>query len=352
MISFFGKPKFSSAFSFDESGLKYVNLERAKSGVQVIAHATIDMAGIMDRSGKILDDGRFVTRLREFGAAQNIKETNVVVPDSQATVFHTHVAKSFPRQMDDIITDHIKTYCEANGLLSFGDYICEYDVIRETPSGYDIHVTLVKKADVSHIGRLFRQAGILANHIETAHHAVARACMRVPVGSAYASVAMGRKKTSVSIVHGEHLVSNDVVDVGTDDLVQTVAAKLRISKSDAQNIIDKHGVMPSHPDTAVLSELYLALNPISASIDRQIVQNAQKTYKSFGERFDVQAVIVYGEGLSVRGVVDFLGKAARLPAFGLDVWAGTDRAPILNLPASEVPHYAEALAMAIVHLGK
>jgi len=350
----FKKKKISIAFSFGEECVRFVSVEMTESGVQVSDYATIELAGIVDADGMIIDDAKFVERLREFSSSRKIGISNIVVPDSCAVFFHTHVAKMPKREMNDIILDHLKTYCEAHDLSAIGEYVCEYDIINETQFGYDLHVTLAQKSIVMHIARLFKQAGIEIHNAETAHHAVAKTCVGMGNGSGFVAVSVGNKKTTVAIIHGEHLVSHDIVSVGTESIVEAVEHRLRISQGEAQKIIARHGVMLSHPDKTVLSDINQALYPITEAIDRQIVGILEKKYKGFGERFSIKKIVVYGMGLSVRGLVDYLGRSARLPAVALDVWAdsGILRAPIMNLPASDVPAYAEALSAALAYLKK
>ena len=348
------KTKTSNAFAFGEECVRFVSLEMTDRGVRVAHHESVDLSGIADADGSILDDAKFVEVMRELAKLHNIEHANCVVPDSAAIFFHTHIAKMPACEMNDAITDHLKTYCEAHDLLGFDEYVCEYDVINETPSGYDVHVTLVAKSVVIHIARLFRQAGITIAHVETAHHAVAKACTGVPTGQGYVAVSVGDKKTSVSIVHGEHLVSHDVVDAGAESVVHAVEKRLRISNAEAHKIVERHGVMGSHPDSAVLSDIHAALAAVALSIDRQIVSIKQKEYKTFSERFSIDKIVVYGAGVSIRGLADYLGAAARLPVVALDVWAasGAKHVPIVSLPASDVPEYAEALSLALVYLEK
>ena len=351
---FHKKPKQSNAFSFGEECVRFISLERTDQGVSVNHHTTLQMQGIVDIDGIILDDAKFVERIREFSKTYKVTTATIVVPDCVAIFFHTHVAKMPPKEMDDVITDHLKTYCESHDLLALGEYVCEYDIINETSSGYDIHVTLAPKSIVLHIARLFKQAGVDAPNAETAHHAVSKTCLALPNGLGYVAISVGNKKTTVSLIHGEHLVSHDIVDVGIESIAHAIIHRLHISHDEAMRIIARHGVMLSHPDKTVLSDIHQVLAPIIRSVDKQIILNLEKQYKLFGERFAIQKVVVYGVGLSVKGMVDYLGQGTRFPAVALDVWAdsGTKHVSIMKLPASDVPVYAEALSAAIGYLAK
>lgn len=352
--SLFGRKEARSvAFSFDNGTLRFVALARAKEGIQVRAFGSERLGDdVLDPGDRIVDDAAFVARLRVLAVAHRITEANAVVPDGQAIMFHTHVAKAPERAMGDIIVDHLKTYCQANELLQFAEYVCEYDVILETPAGYDVHVTLVPRLYVAHLARLFKQAGIVLRHIETAHHAVAKSCLRLPPGSGYVAVSFGLTRTYVSLVHGEHLVSHDVVPVGVERLYRVIERFLGVTRKESERIIARHGLLRTHPDNGLLSELYLELSPIWRSVDRQLVQVGSLPYKTFGQRFSTQMLVAYGEGLGVRGVVALLGQRTGLRVRELDVWAGhhEDRAPILDLPASDTPTYAEALSLALLYL--
>ena len=357
LFSFFEKPKHSVAFSMDNGFLRYVSLVRAKEGIQVISHGSEHFGNnVLTLESEIEDDALFVSKVRalisniDFG--EGIPEANIIIPDHQAIMFHTHIMKESAKQMNDIIVDHLKTYCEAHDLLNYTEYICEYDIILETSFGYDVHVTLVPKNYANHLARLFKQAGIKIAHIETAHHAVASACLDIPRGEGLVLVSFGKEQTSVALLHADHLVSHELIPVGEETLYATIEHFLKVDHVYAQKIIERHGILQTHPDNGLLGELHLQLNPIVRSIDRQLVILGQLPYKTVGERFTTRTLIVYGEGIHVKGLVPLLGDQSNLAAKELDVWAGRteDRAPILNMHAAEIVKYAEALSLALIYL--
>ena len=316
---------------------------------------------IVDAQDKIINDALFVRKLRTLAvsnegkknAQQKWSEVSIVIPDKEAVMFHTHVAMEPERQMGDVIIDHIKTYCQSHQLLQFTDYICEYDIILKTDFGYDIHVTLVPRLYIEHLARLFKQAGMMVKHIETAHHAVAKSCLNIPNGTGYVMVSFGNRTTTIALVHGEHMVSHQVVSVGIENLYKTIERYLRVGRSDAERIINRHGVLQTHPDNGLLSELYLELAPVYRSVDYQLINLGQVSYKMFGHRFITNDLIMYGEGVGIKGLVGFLGDRTGLEARELDVWAGhtEDRAVVMNLPASDALTYAEPLSLALLYLG-
>jgi Tfp pilus assembly PilM family ATPase len=356
-FSLFEKPKRSIAFSIDNATLRFVSVVREKNEVQVVDHGSEYFGdAVISPEDEILDDAAFVDRLRvivseiEFGGT--VPCANIVIPDHQAIMFHTHIAKESPRQMNDVIVDHLKTYCEAHDLLDITEYICEYDIILETDFGYDAHVTLVSKKYSSHLARLFKQAGVTIMHIETAHHAVAMSCLEISRGEGLVLVSFGKKQSTVAIMHADHLVSQEVVPMGEENIYRAVEKFLKVDNNYAKKIIERHGVLRTHPDNGLLSELYLELAPLYRSIDRQLVTLGQIPYKSLGYRFITDSLLVYGEGMPIKGLVPFLGEKTNLNAEELDVWAGhpDDRAPIMNLHAKDALTYAEPLSLALVYL--
>lgn len=359
-FSLFEKPKNSVAFSFDHDTLRYISLAKTKQGITVASHGS-EVLGpeIISPTGLIANDALLVERLRkiktriDFGSgASDAAEAVLVVPDRIAIMFHTHISKEPEKQMNDVIVDHIKTYCESNVMLPYHEYICEYDVILETSFGYDVHVTLVPKLVVNHFGRLFKQAGISITHIETAHHAVARACLEVPTGDGVVLVSFGSKQSTVAVLHGNHCVSQRVVPIGEEKILATIEKYLRVDRAYAEKIIGRHGLLQTHPDVGLLGELYLAIDPICRSITDQLVAIGQVPYKTFGERFTTDNVVIYGSGMHIQGLVPLIGEKTQLNAQELDIWAGyrNERAPLLDIHAKDVLTYAEPLALALVYL--
>jgi hypothetical protein len=213
MFSWFEKEKPAVAFSLDNGFLRWVVVVREKTNnelrVQVSEYGSEFLGpDIVDGNDKIINDALFVRKLKTLAGLDNPKnkkpkweQVSIVIPDNEAVMFHTHVAMEADREMGDIIMDHIKTYCEAHQLLKLADYICEYDIILKTDFGYDIHVTLVPKLHIEHIARLFKQAGMVVQHIETAHHAVAKSCLNIHHGMGHVMIAFGNRSTTIALVH-------------------------------------------------------------------------------------------------------------------------------------------------------
>jgi len=367
-MSFFGlfeKPKPAVAFSLDNGFLRWVAVVEEKdnkeSVVQVSEYGSEFLgADIVNEQDKIIDDALFVRKLKILTESKDKDkkpkwtDVSIVIPDNEAIMFHTHVAMEPDREMGDVIIDHIKTYCQSHQLLQLTEYICEYDIILKTDYGYDIHVTLVPRLHIEHIARLFKQAGMVVKHIETAHHAVAKACINIPQGTGYIMVSFGNRSTTIELIHGEHLVSHQVVSVGIENIYKTVERYLRVPRTDAERIINRHGILQTHPDNGLLAELYMELAPVYRSVDYQLVNLGQMSYKMFGHRFVTNDLLIYGQGVGIKGLVGFLGDRTNLNARELDVWAGhtEDRAVVMNLPADEALTYAEPLSLALLYLKK
>ena len=354
MFSFLEKkPKTSTAFSIDEATIRHVAVVRGNDGIQV-THYGSDWCdpSIIDETDTIVDDAAFVARLRAVAQTIGCDQASVVIPDARSHCFHTHVAKVSEVAQSDVIADHIKAYCESHDLLDFREYVSEYEIILETEFGYDIHATLVQKKYVEHLQRLFKQAGVAVGHIETAHHAVAKSCIQIPTGHGFVAVSFGKKTTAISLFNGTHIVAHDVVSVGTETLYRVLQERLRVSRSEAERIIGRHGVLRTHPDEKILGELYLSLAPVIAGIDRLLVSVGREPYKIFGHRFETRDVVVFGHGALVKGLIGYLGERSGLRPHALDVWVGrtAERAPIMNLPAVETFIYAEPLSLALLYL--
>lgn len=356
-FSLFQKQKNSVAFSFDHETLRHVSLKKTKAGIVVASHGSDHLSdAVIAPQGTVVNDALFVERLRtiknriDFGGADY--SGVLVVPDRLALMFHTHIVKESDREMGDIIVDHIKTYCESNLSLMFNEYICEYDIILETMFGYDVHVTLVPKMVINHYGHLFKQAGITITHIETAHHAVARACLNLPAGEGIALVSFGKQQSTVAILHGNHCVSQRTLPIGEESVLATIENYLRTDRSYAEKIIARHGLLQTHPDVGLLGELYRTLDPINRSINDQLVAISQIPYKTFGERFTTEQIVVYGSGTHITGLVPLLGEKTGMRSRELDIWAGykDQRAPLIDIHAKDVLTYAEPLALALVYL--
>jgi Tfp pilus assembly PilM family ATPase len=359
MFSLFEKSRRSAAFSFDNGFVRYVLVEKTGKGIQVVDYGS-DFFGfdILNKEDVISDDAAFVNRLRlllqkiDFRTA--LPEVNIVIPDGQAIMFHTHVTKEPAREMADIIIDHIKTYCTTHELLEFPEYICEYDIFHETSFGYDVHVTLVPKKYTQHLARLFKQAGITVQHVETAHHSVTTECITTGLGTGTVLVSFGRYHTTVALLHHNHLVSQERLLLGEENVRQVIKRFLNVSDDYVQKIIEKHGIMQTHPDNGLLGEIYLELAPLYRSIQRQIIQVGELPYKTIAQRFTTRDIVLYGEGVSLKGLAGFLAEKTHLHVDILDVWAKRhhERAPIIEMPLDQTYHYAEPLSLALMYLSK
>lgn len=330
--------------------VRFVGLKNSEQGVFVYLFGEQYFSRQVVEGGRIINPESMKHTLSAVGKTYNLDKVHVVLPEEQSFVFHTVVTKSDDSdELQAIIEDHIVSYLKLHTKMPVKDLVCEYDITGQENDAYEVSVWVTPRAIVDTYVRVFEDAGLDPVTLECGSQVVTSACMDKDGSETCILVDFGKTKTNVAVTTEGTVVHSATIPVGEHVLTPKIQEFLNISETDAEKIKQKYGLLRSHKEPVLLSELVHEIAPVRDYLDRLYIDWFTKPYKSKKERNPITRVVLHGEGSHIAGLRDHMSQSTSLPTEYLDVWKQVrlpeDRAPEVSFEDSL--RYATALSCAL-----
>lgn len=312
---------------------------------------------VYEENGQFINAEHLVSRLREIRSKLRIANIHLVVPDTYITVFHTVVAhdvfrdkKDFRKAVEDYLSDLLVSHED----FSENDAIADYDILEETPEGYHIHVAIARPEYFQHLPQLFESAGFTIEHIDISSFALHRIAKAMHDQEVYGMISIGTHTTNISVVRSGNIIASTTVSVGGEHLITTLQETLQISRSEAEKIIHQYGILHSHPDKNVLSNLFMKLKPVVQGIEQVKSACSEEYYEHGFYHIKPEYFYLYGIGVSISGIAQYLGIKTNTIVRPIDVipFEFIDEEILLQIPVELVPLYLPVMSTAIHYLAE
>lgn len=299
--------------------------------------------------GKITNHTNLIHVLSSLKKKYQLDDVTVVLPEEQSFIFHTVVPYAEGGETPRVIQDHILAYLKLHSKLSARDLVCEYDILGVHNQNYEVQVTVTPKSVVESYRRVFEEAGLHVALIETGSHMVSKACLSSSEGSSCLLVDFGAKQTHVSVVSEGGVMESSTLPVGHDHITSVIERFLNVNTHDAQRIKNQYGMLRTHKDHNLLSEIIYELAPIRDFLDRQFIKWNTRDYKTAKQQAPIQKIVLHGEGAHFQGFAEHLALSTKIPVEHANVWEAhpefLERVP--HIPYEETHRYATAISAAL-----
>ena len=330
--------------------VRFVGLRNTDEGIQVYLYGEeyLSAGAIVD--GLIQNAATVGFALATMKKKYDLDKVHIALPEEQSFIFHTTVNKSEESdELQSMIEDHILSYLKLHAKLPSHDLVCEYDVINEEDEMYELAVWVTPRSVVDAYLEVIESAGLEPETFEVGSRVVTEAVHSPVDGESTIIVDFGTNKTHVSVESGGTTIHSTTINVGEGSIIPVIKSYLDISDHEAQRIKKKYGVLRSHREPALLSEIVHELSPIIDYIDRYYVDWHTRPYQGSTNKRPITNIKLHGEGSHVPGLRDHFASATRIPTDYLDVWARNgfpkDRAPDVSFEDSL--RYATAMSAAL-----
>jgi type IV pilus assembly protein PilM len=330
--------------------VRFVGLKNSTEGVFVYLFGEQYFSEGVMQEGKIINPGSMTQTLSAIAKTYNLKKVHVVLPEEQSFTFHSVVTKSDnSKEVQSIIEDHIVSYLKLHTKLPVKDLVCEYDVTGQENDSYEISVWVTPRSIVDAYVEVFESAGLEAVTLECGSQVVTNACIDASGKETCLLVDFGHTKTHVAVTSEGAILHSATIPVGEYALTPKIQDYLNVSRGEAEKIKHKYGLLRSHKEPALLSELIHEISPLQDYLDRTYIDWFLRPYKTKKERNPITRVVLHGEGSHILGLRDHLSQATSLPTHYANVWRNVnlpkDRAPEVSFEDSL--RYATALSCAL-----
>jgi|GEM_PF-1546283 len=330
--------------------VRFVGLKDSKDGVFVYLFGEQYFSKGVVKEGKIINIESMKHTLSSIQKTYKLDKVHVVLPEEQSFVFNTVVTKSEDSdELQSIIEDHIVSYLKLHTKLPVKDLVCEYDITGQENEAYEVSVWVTPRVIVDTYVKVFEDAGLDPVTLECGSQVVTSACMDKNGSETCMLVDFGNTKTNIAVTTEGIVVHSATIPIGEHVLAPKIQEFLNVSPREADQIKRKYGLLRSHKEPALLSELIHEIAPVRDYLDRLYIDWLMKPYKTKKERNPITRVVLHGEGSHIAGLRDHMSQATSIPTEYLDVWKHVklpeDRAPEVSFEDSL--RYATAISCAL-----
>lgn len=330
--------------------VRFVGLKNSAEGVFVYLFGEQYFSKGVMQDGKIINPESMTHTLEAVQKTYTLNKVHVVLPEEQSFVFNTTVTSSEDSdELQAIIEDHIVSYLKLHTKLPVKDLVCEYDITGQENEAYEVSVWVTPRAIVDAYVEVFESAGLDPVTLECGSHVVTNACLGKEEDETCMLVDFGNTKTNVAVTNKGNVVHSATIPVGEHVLTPKIQEFLDIPHSEAEKIKQKYGLLRSHKEPALLTELVHEISPVRDYLDRLYIDWLTTPHAAKKDKTPITRVVLHGEGSHVVGLRDHMSQATSIPTEYLDVWKQVrlpeDRAPEVSFEDSL--RYATALSCAL-----
>ncbi len=354
----FSKTNYSTACMIDDRFIRFFSIE--KNGKKVALKNFFSERipdEVYEQNNQFINAQHLVLRLKEIRNKFHMHNIHLVVPDTYVTVFHTFVHKDILGTSKDFrktIESYLADLLIKHENFTDSDTIADYDILEETPEGYHVHVAIARPEQFQHVPHLFESAGFTIDHIDISSFALHRIAKSIHQQEMYGMISIGTHTTNISIVRSGNIIASTMVPVGGEHIIQTLQNTLTVSRSEAEKIIHQYGILHSHPDKNVLSNLFMTIKPIVQGIEQVKSVCSKEYYEHNFYHIQPEYFYLYGIGVSISGIAQYLGIKTNTIMRTIDVipFDFIDEEVLLQIPIDLVPVYLPVMSTAMHYLAE
>jgi Tfp pilus assembly PilM family ATPase len=133
-------------------------------------------------------------------------------------------------------------------------------------------------------------------------------------------LSISREESHIALIAAGKVQKIERHPIGSESLVRSIMSFLRVDAEEARKIYERHGILRTHREPALLENLVGELSPV--------VQNLLTTYRGWYadeysdqiERLPIADIVIFGEGAHMKGLLEHIRNATRVPARYVHVW--------------------------------
>jgi len=202
-----------------DHAVKYVVLKNTNKGLAVEAFGRRDLEEGIIKHGVIQDEKKLIVILNEVQKETGLHFARVAIPEMLVYGFNVNI----PKVNHDQIKQAIEFQIEDHVPIQKESLIFDYEILSEGSRSYFIKVNAILKKTFESYNEALINSGLSVASFEPEPESVFRA-IRLKDGQKNAIVIdLGSRRTSLSIVGGEKIISSSTVDFSGNLLANIIA---------------------------------------------------------------------------------------------------------------------------------
>ncbi len=317
---FFPTPRFLSPSSFgldisDES-IKFIELAKAKNGIEVRRYGEKKIPLGIIESGKIKDSKRMERELIFLKEKEEVESVRVSLPEEQIYLFNLKL----PKAGLENVREGIELSLEENIPISPEEAIFDYEKLSEDDKNLKLQVAAISKNVVEEYLSVFRNSAMSVRSFELEAQAVARCVVKKGDSGTYMVVDFGKKRTGIFIVSSEVVMFTSTLDLGGATLTEMIAKNFKISMEEAEKKKKECGLRRNAENTEIFSVLLNAVSILRDEVVKHFLYWHTHKDEEGRDRPPVRKIILCGGDSNLIGLADYLSVSLKTPVELANVW--------------------------------
>ena len=316
-----------SAFGLDISDTSLEMVEFRKKGGKVVLSAVGRMIlskGVIE-DGKILDEQKLAAAIRDLCAKtqpQKISTKLVIASLPESKIFTHHFKLPVTIQANDL-AGALKFEAEGVVPASQDELLFDYKIIKKDAGKQEILYVAAFKNIAESYARTLRLAGLEPLVLDAEALSIARSLIKVyNKDEAVLIIDIGAKETALSIFDQDGIrFSRDLPTAG-DFFTKIIAAKLKMSWDQAENMKITCGLDLDCEDGRILLVLQQSLEKIS----QEIIKGIRYYENEIGRK--VAKGLLVGGSANLTGFAEYFQDNLMIPCEWGRPWIVSDQSPI------------------------
>ena len=305
----------SFAIDISDQSIKYGELRSTQIGLRLGHFGKEKIPAGVVVSGKIEDQERLTTILRNLKEKEKLNFVRVSLPEEQMYLFTLSLPKVKEKELRDIILLQIEEHIPLKAV----DTIFEYDIISSSDTKILVEVSAIASRTINDYLSSFKKAGLTVLSFELEAQAIARAVIPMEDQDPVMIVDFGDTRTGVSIVHDGKVFFTTTLDMGGINLTNMIAKNFSLSFEKAEEMKRSYGL----DGISNIEDIFpIILNGISVLRDELNKQYQYwKSHDNCGISHDqISRIILCGGDSNLTGLSDYLEASMKIKVDHANAW--------------------------------
>ena len=338
-----------------DTSLKYVALNSAtKPGRdrKLEQWGDIPIPGGIVQRGQVDNPAQLVSVLKEFKAETNAEFIRVSLPEERAYLFETEVKRGTPfKEIRGILEFRL----EENVPIPSKDVFFDYVILPTSEESRSIQVVVAAyaKETIQKYYDACTEAGLRPVSFEVEAQAMARSVVPADATGATMVVDFGKTRTGIGIVYKSTLLYTSTIDIGGDQLSQSLRRVLGddIAESELTRLKNTEGLVRGVESSDVSNALLSIVSVIKDELSTRMQYWHMRMGNDVKER-RITSLVMCGGSVNMKGLPAYLSETLNIPCVRGNVWENTMSLDT-NIPPIDLRHsygYATAIGLALERL--
>jgi Tfp pilus assembly PilM family ATPase len=267
----------------------------------------------------------------------------MTVPPEETITFELNIpfdSAIAPDARDRVVREELTSAIGHMTNISVHDAVCHYEITRLQATSCHVVATIYPRSSTHDTMRILQATGFHSVSMATMPYSLMR--MHHDTDHAYLLVVIEDHGSHIALIDSHTVRSLVTLPLGKKHLRDTIQSFLSTSEAQANQIMDKYGLLPTHREPALLQELVHTLSPVVNQLQSYYRQwhdtrisspspsslstslsspSSLSTSSASGasERL-LTDIVVAGSGAYIPGLLEYLTSSLHLKAHAVDVW--------------------------------